>query len=57
MPGWIYRKTKQPNLGTGTYQADKGCTKGEKHPVFPRPFNLNLQFHQPFFKGVTNMQQ
>lgn len=45
MPGWIYRKTKQPNLGTGTYLADKGCTKGEKHPVFPRPFNLNLQFH------------
>lgn len=47
MPGWMYRKTKQPNLSIGTYLADKGCTKGEKkpHTVFQRPFNLNLQFH------------
>lgn len=33
MPGWMYRKTKQPNLSTGTYLADKGCTKGEKNPT------------------------
>lgn len=45
MPGWMYRKTKQPNLSTGTYLADKGCTKRKKkHTVFQRPFNLNLQF-------------
>lgn len=46
MPGWMYRKTKQPNLSTGTYLADKGCTKGgKKQTVFERASNLNLQFH------------
>lgn len=47
MPGWMYRKTKQPNLGSGAYTWQiKAVQRGKKkHTVFQRPFNLNLQFH------------
>lgn len=58
MPGWMYKKTKQPNLSTATYLADKGCIKGKKKAhyiseTFQFKFTISLAILQRSYQRAT----